>query len=268
MKKYVCTLLCILLLLSLAGCAQPEDPKFYVTKYKMENSLGTNIQEMTHTYDDQWRNTRLETTVNGELIFWQDLHYSEDNKTITIDIFSNGETGVTESRQEFDKNGNVIKLETTMDGEPYTISYREYDQENRLVNNTTTFFSGMVQTTVVTHDYDSQGNLICEKAESTTEESVILSRTDYIYDSQNRCTRETQFQDDERISYTEFTYDGLVKTGRRYDTNGTYFGKMVYTYDEWGNLLTMEAYTQDGTLNYWQAYNYIGTDGTVSIGIA
>ena len=269
MKKLFSLLLICVLLLSLIACgSEKEAVEYYLAEYTHEPAFeGATQQRILYTYDDQWRLSSILTHFGEEEAANMHYTYSEDNTVVTSTDSVSGMA--TEVHRSFDKNGNIIKMEQYDQGTQTSVVYSEYDTNDRITTQVTTYFShALLQKSKSTYAYDSRGNEVTQTQEMTyLDGNVYVSRTEREYDSKDRVTRQRQFTGDTLSSDYLYTYDDAANTQTRTSaTEGDASGKLVYTYDDHGNTLKIEAIGPDGNTQYLQRYRYIGTDGSEASG--
>lgn len=82
MKKLLSAALCFLLILSLFGCTETEEVKFYESKAYIKHNTGDiNLRE--NTYDENWNLLQSYTTLNGNFASKTEYEYSEDFTVLT-----------------------------------------------------------------------------------------------------------------------------------------------------------------------------------------
>ncbi len=259
-KRVLSILLTILLLLALTGCSKEPDPnvKFYLTE-QISTYFGTSTTRTVTEYDEDWNQSKIITWQNEELVSTVEYEVTE-----TGYIARGTQDGVEETlelRVTKDEDGMPLRGEQYINGELYSTSEYTYDENGNML----VFYSDMHAVGMVLrqeYTYDEMGN----KIKQTDDTGYGVVTTQYEYDSQNRLVKE--FSPDSP-GWTEYEYSngGKTQTAFAYDENGTLAAKMIETYDDYGNLLTREAYDASGECTYTMAYRYIGTDGTVSSGI-
>lgn len=269
MKKLFSLLLICVLLFSLTACDnEKEAVEYYLAEYTHEPAFeGATHQRILYTYDDQWRLSSILTHFGEEEAANMTYTYSEDNTVVTS---SDSVSGITsEVHRSFDKNGNILKMEEYDNGVKTIVAYSEYDEENRPLSQVSTYFGhALLQKSKMEYTYDSLGNEVTEIQELTyLDGTVFTSRTEREYDSKNRVTRQRQFTGETLSSDYLYTYDEAANTQTRTSaTEGDGSGKLVYTYDNHGNTLRIEAIGPDGNTQYLQRYRYIGSDGSETSG--
>lgn len=273
MIKRFAMLVCLFLLAAMiSGCGISKKPAekatWYLAEYTNELAFpGGTTQRIVYTYDDQWRMSTLKSYFNDDPAADMTYTYSNDNTVVTSKDSVSGLT--SEVHRSFDHQGNIIKMEEYDNGTKTGVAYNEYNEKNQLISQISTYFDHpLLQKIEYRYTYDSQGNELEENQEMTyTDGTISTSRTVSQYDSRNRLTEVSQYTGD-TLSYTYlYTYDDTANTQTRTTTEAN-SGKLVYTYDDHGNLLTLEAFGPDGTLQYTQRYRYISTDGKESSALA
>lgn len=270
MKRLFVLFLVCLLLFSLTACAKQESDsvEYYLAEYTNEPAFeGATHQRILYTYDEQWRISSILTHFGEEEAANMRYAYSEDNTVVTSSDSVSGL--VSEVHRTFDQNGNIIKMEQYDQGTQTVVVYSEYDDDNRITSQVSTYFGhALLQKSKTEYSYDHRGNEVTETQEMTyLDGNIFTSRTEQEYDSENRVIRLRQFTGDALAYEYLYTYDDSANTQTRIASgpaNGS--AKLIYTYDDLGNMLMVEAIGPDGNLQYRQRYRYVGTDGSEASG--
>ena len=133
MKRLFAYILTILIMLTLGGCAEKEEVKFYETKTYVKQSTG-DINLLEKTYDENWNLLLSYITLNGNFASKVEYEYSEDFTVLTTKSTSAiYEPDTSKVIRTFDEKGQVIKAET-YDGEQLmsTTEYT-YDEKDRCI---------------------------------------------------------------------------------------------------------------------------------------
>ncbi|MDO5400142.1 MAG: M56 family metallopeptidase [Eubacteriales bacterium] len=199
-----------------------------------------------------------------------------------------GETFQLQYRETLDENGSVIHSSCLGADKEET---SEYDADGNLVSRTASSSGGSSQ---VRRTYDPQGNLLTEAGrwERVGIPGTSTRETRYAYDGQGNVTGRTVYYDgvltveeatvwnddgrkrstlrsgletlDSTLSYS-YDETGLVETCQYAWPDGSVYKTVVNTYDAHGNLLS-HIFRENGVEQRFY-YNYLGSDGTKSIGI-
>ncbi len=193
-----------------------------------------------------------------------------DGKPIEERIEMNGEPAERTTR-EFDSNGRPVKeFRHYLDGEPDQILY-VYDDEGRLIKRQLTDSDG---------EEGENNLLIYENKQLMREESYneygdLESSKAYTYSEDGTIEEviELSFSGGEQTRLvTLYNETGKVETEKRYDARGRLTARNTYTYDEDGNVITIEEETVAGknfvTIHYDEAGNNILQEETESDGKA
>lgn len=281
MKKLLAFVLSLLLLLSLTACGREtavpetvavEDVTYYLSEYTMQYDARGGVAVRTvYTYDDQWRMTSWTSYLEGAEGDEEDTRvqfsYSDDNTVITMT--AEGSDTVAQFRRTFDENGRILQTEEYEGGVLVNTVINEYDEEGRLRSCVTTYPDHEFYVSITqTNTYDDAGNCIAEETAFVfTEDAPLVSRKECTYDEAGRILTESHFTDGEPDSVFTYTYDSNTMTRTCTEPTGISSGRLVYTYDDHGNQLRIDAY--DGAEETWvyrQCFTYIGTDGSTVTG--
>lgn len=230
MKRILCLLLALVMLLSLCAC-------------------GRNASEVD---DDEDRKNEKDT----EELFEE----SNKEEKITLYLRASAESDKVHIRYEYDEQGNIVRQIRYHDGEIEDEYHWEYDvmgnMTRRISYNKSGYVSsdyrfdpnaqgnsirGVWQDELRIHElcweYDDKGNMT--RSISFTN-SVVTSEYHYEYDAQGNVTREVHYDHKNGLSNHDYRYQNsydekgnLIQTITRYDTDST---KTTYEYDEKGNI--------------------------------
>ena len=262
MKKLLAAVLCCLLALTLFGCAEQEDVKFYESKTYIRQSTGDiNLRE--NTYDENWNLTLSYTTLNGNFTSKVEYEYSDDFTVLTSKRTS-AVYGPETSKviRTFDEKGQVIQAESYDGDQLISTTEYTYDDKGEQTFIKTTYPENSIVITIQ-RIFDDRGNLITYIQDT----GYSVGRYEYAYNEKNQRIREEYYRDDVLLDSIEFTWEGNVGTGTSYKADGTPLGKQLLEYDEYGNLLRLESQDRLGASRTVMCMEYIGTDGRVSGGI-
>lgn len=262
MKKLLAATGSLLLALTLFGCSEKEEVKFYESKTYIKHGTGDiNLRE--NTYDENWNLTLSYITLNGNFSSKVEYEYSEDFTVLTTKTTSAiYEPGSSKVIRTFDEKGQVIQAET-YDGDRLisTTEYTYDDNGEEVFVKSTQPGSDIAIT--IQRQFDDHGNLVTYIQDT----GYYAGRYEYAYNKKNQRIREEYYRDDQLLHYTEFTWEGNTATGSSYKADGTPTGKQLLEYDDFGNLLRQETQDLLGTPLSLSCMEYIGTDGSISSGI-
>ena len=262
MKKLLSAALCFLLILSLFGCTEKEEVKFYESKAYIKHNTGDiNLRE--NTYDENWNLLQSYTTLNGTFASKTEYEYSEDFTVLTTKSTSAVyEPESSKVIRTFDEKGQVIKAESySGDRHISTAEYTYNDDGETTFVRSTQPESDVV--TTIQRIFDEEGNLVTYIQDT----GYYVGRYEYAYNQKNQRIREEYYRDDVQLDYVDFTWEDNVGTGTSCKADGTPMGKQLLEYDDYGNLLRLESQDLLGTTRSVICYEYIGTDGSISSGI-
>ena len=259
MKKLLTIALSLLLALTLFGCAEQEEVKFYESKTYIRQSTGDiNLREST--YDENWNLTLSYTTLNGNYSSKVEYEYSEDFTVMTMKSSSaTDKPEISRVVRRFDDQGQVIQAESYEGDRLISTTEYTYDDNGEQTFLKTTYPEN---DTVITIQrlFDDHGNLITYIQDT----GYSVGRYEYAYNEKNQRIREEYYRDDVLLDSIDFTWEGNVGTGTSYKADGTPQGKRLLEYDEYGNLLRLESQDRLGAARTVMCMEYIGTDGRVS----
>lgn len=262
MKKLLAFILSILISLPLCSCAKKEDVEFYETKTYIKQSTG-DINILEKTYDENWNLLQSYITLNGNFASKTEYEYSEDFTVLTTKSTSAiYEPDTSKVIRTFDEKGQVIKAETYNGDRHISTAEYTYDDNGEMTFVRSTRPESDIVTTVQ-RIFDDQGNLVTYIQDT----GFYVGRYEYRYNQKNQRIGEEYYRDNEKISYTEFAWQGNTAIVTSYTANRIPTGKTLLEYDRYGNLLRQESQDLSGkplTVSYKE---YVGTDGTVSSGI-
>ncbi len=280
MKKIFSLLFALALLPALASCAvapapeeiqTPEEVRYYPSEYTMEIAANGSTQRIVYGYNDQWQMTSVTSYQNGTQVGQLEYSYSEGDSVLTMVTTMGEERSITEEHRAFDDQGNVILVESYEDGVKTAVITREFDSVGRLVSTVTDYIGHPFYTQITNRRaYDDQGNQISEdNTIAMTDGTTSTQHKETTYDAQGNKLEDTVTTDGVPGNGYRYAYEGntMIRTGTGPDGSDSNGGWLVYTYDELGNELSIEAFGPDGALQYVQRYNYIGTDGSMVKGI-
>jgi len=135
---------------------------------------------------------------------------------------------------------------------------KEFDEQNKLVKETTIVQGEVVHTTI--YQYDADGN--CSRTNHYDKDNVLTYYITFAYNSKGQVIKETQYQDNKMFTETTMQYDDKDLLSRSdtitYQGGKTYW---LYFYDENNNLTECKQYTIDSdgdSLRFWDKYDEAG----------
>ena len=180
MKKLLAASLCFLISLTLFGCAEKEEVKFYESKsYIIQSTGDINLREST--YDENWNLLQSCTTLNGNFASMVEYEYSEDFTVMTTKSTSAiYEPDTSKIIRTFDDNAQVIQAET-YDGDRHisTAEYTYNDNGEKIFVRSTQPESDIV--TTIQRIFDEEGNLITYIQDT----GYYVGRYEYAYNKKN-----------------------------------------------------------------------------------
>lgn len=230
MKKIISIIfITVLCCTALFSCENNEETgKLYLVKQTMTDTTGTTTTEFL--YNKDYRVVKQKTTSGGISDTDSDLEYDENG-------YLNYQKNVSKSGlvSEFfvanDANGRMIEIRTvsTYNGKETEITLtREYTDDYGSYTETST--SGVVTTVTndehgneisrannkgqsITHENKYNGDVLIERSTSmTVGTKTTVTTTKYEYDSQGNKTKETSYNPDGYITYTQsFEYSDKVE---------------------------------------------------------
>lgn len=258
-------------------------------------------------YDDNFRIKEEISYENGFKIYEKHYRYFGDEDTLftlmTISIspsaynhFINGdgynlrggESADLTIREQFDKNGNVLE-ELTYNGNELTCTRTfTYDKDGNMLTSTT---KDRDREGEAVYTYDAAGHLIKKTSHNLRKEDMDEYSYEYRYTyDENGFLVQMENDDSRGAGYTE-VYTNDAEGNPLTVEDGSYNGRFIqYSYDKGANLTVKDIRNADGTspsrflsqkddygneirtftgepLALMGASNYIGTDGSRSIGI-
>lgn len=188
---------------------------------------GTLIQQTSYAYDEKQHLIRVEMRdAEGTCLFAKQYECDEFGNAV-LERFE-GDFGTFEVHKEFSKNRVISEKREGGLGYAYT-----YVGDTRLLaSKTTLFFGKPVRRSI--YNYDEAYNLIEEREEG-------YRSTKYTYYQEGHCIH--------RIEWKE-----------ELDAEGGSFGKVHFSYDQWGHCCEEAHYDQEGHFIYalQRTYNSVG----------
>lgn len=241
------------------------DENYFVPEQVQYDNNGNTILSAKNTYDE-----------NGN-IYQMFRYYEGDTEKIDITLDENGNWQkvfwyINDNMHRsydysFDKNGNMLsETEYISDGSKFNHIENTYDSDGKLLKTTRTNYFGEETVYTDEYTYDADNKLIAETSRIDNELFIL---TEYTYDAKGNILTEKAFNyyDDiktakELIEYT-CDADGNILTEVRYSYNAE--GKkeenikIINTYDEHGNILTVTSYVS-GVENSHAEYKWISAE--------
>lgn len=270
-KRLFSLLLALAVLFSFAGCAGPKTETKYILMEFETTMFNGFVQKTVHHYDENWVMTGSTVYRDGDVDTEIVYEQNERGDVVSITYTTAGQTQKEEYICTYDEKGNLVQIDTYVDGEKAssTTTERTYDENGVLVSQIQRseqaiyehyynpdgsvakqvahiLYLDDIQTTEYTYDengnetrivvYDASGNLVSETSASYDKDGRILVSVDTSYNENG--TPVTS-------STSEFTWEGLVKTAHILNTDGTETHRTVTEYDEAGNIIRHEIYSGD-----------------------
>ena len=229
---------------------------FGQTKTEIDEQYYYNENGKCAELDDFFKLIDFRGTPNLDPVLY-DYEYSEDNHISGIRIYSSANLTIFKIKFEYDANGNIVKAIVQTGDSEYTNTYT-YNEKNQLLTADIARFpyitfgdvgyasnlNGIMGITAYGHkaeyEYDDFGNLVSVTRNPYREKNNPLSLdtssffTDkYIYDENGLLTQH-------------------MTSWRNYDDTGASIE--VYTYDEYGKILSAEVTEGDETFTL--VYHY------------
>ena len=258
-KRIFGAVLALLGLLTACSQAPKEDVTWHI-KEQVHTYSGGQTNRQVYEYNEDWSTASVTMYDNEVLSVVQTYEITE-----TGYILRATRDGVEETLEVVitkDENGNVTHTEQYANGVLTTVADSTFDVQGNLLTYTARLPEADM-TLCQEFTYDSQGN----KVRAVSNSGYGASTTEYTYDARNRLIKESSPDDPSRTEYS-YEEDGRLETALIYDENGELSGKRITTYDAYGNVLLRESFDAQGNLLMSSAFSYIGTDGSVSSGIA
>ena len=262
MKKLLCLVLSLLVLLMLCACgadkAEEKTEYYKLKEYVCYDTGDVNLHE--NTYDGQWNLLSQQSFLNGEKASGVEYTYSEDYTQVTINYWSNlYEPDEMLVEREFDSEGRVVKAVSYSAGEYESTEEYTYDNQGNLLRVGITYHDGTEA--VTENEYDEKGNLLSSGYSMGASYSI---RNEHSYDKHGRLGSTERFQNGQLTSRAEYSYEGNVRHGSSYDAEGNLLGKTESVLDEAGNCLEAKEYDLNGNMQRHTYTVYAGTDGSIS----
>ena len=195
----------------------------------------------TYTYDSGNRMTdRLTTRSDGSV--YQHYTYQYDangNQILRTEEYSEYHY---EYATSYNDQGLRTEVVCTQNGKLFSTDTYSYDEQGRVVD----YVDGTMNSR--TH-YVYTDNTVAEQ-DVSDDGSKVYEETVYTYDENGKLLKEEFFESGELLNYDEYTRDSEGKALEMrgysvYDGQAQLRRKMVYTYDENGNLTEKNIYEND-----------------------
>lgn len=249
---------------------------------------GNTTYSYTYTYDETGKMLTRDS---------QDSHATTDHTEYTYDpagrlvteLFTNSENYSVKIDYTYREDGNIAEKIAVYDKTQEITAYT-YDESGRLIREEQTTRTGEKdpQSIVVEYTYDAMGNKLTQsesrmgalyrKEEWTYNDAgKVLTYKEfdgqgnpgegmkYLYDNQGRLEEETFYKGDSAEDAAVYVYDEAGRVIKRasgipYEKFITVNKIILYTYDEFGNLLTEVTTKKDGTELSRREYTYIAME--------
>ena len=230
MKRIFAMLFACLLLLTATACGQ-ADPDYRAGKAALE--AGDYLTAYEHLSASK---APKAADLLEKLVFVPTEKKSQS---------ANGKTSRT--TYTYDKKGNLLTVESVLEGSQSTQQYT-YNDQNHLLSIQRTGSAPMT----TTYTYDKAGNRLSERREREGN----ITQFHYAYNAQNRCVSKTQIDHDGSSFITHYRYDDAGnKTYERVTYPDGHWYEESYTYNADGNLLRNSSASSDGD-GYEHNYTY------------
>lgn len=263
MKKWISLLMCMALLLGLAGCSGNYDPTEPPPDGISDDQLGQNPGGDPTPVQKELELAELEK-----------ISYDKDGREVD-NLFYYGST--EEHRTyTYDENGNCTETKLTVDDTEKERYVRTYDEKGNMTGETVYREGGKVK--ISTFEYDEAGNVaadsVWEKGRTKVgkytydEEGVLLESVFTVdeaeveryvnqHNEDGLLIQDVYYMDGEESSRTEYTYDenGNETLMVQY-SDGEPVYRHVYAYNENGDMTEDAYYTAEGDLLYRYLMEY------------
>ncbi len=242
----------------------------------------------TYTYDSAGRILTHDTNDSHYATGHTEFSYDAAGKLVT-ETFSNSENYTAKTDFTYGPEGKIAEKVTVYDKQEDRTVYT-YDENGRLVKEERTVRAGekVLQSSSVEYTYDEAGNKLTQteiregnpvRVEEWTynEAGKVLTYREldgkgnvgegmkYVYDKNGRLEEETFYRGESAEEAAVYVYDEagrVIKyaSGIPYEKFITVNRIILYTYDEFGNLLTEVTTKKDGTELGRREYTYISME--------
>ncbi len=264
----------------------PEEVVYLVTKHIRRDIEHDSETEYTYSYDEQgncltesskdkWASTKTVYTYDaagneltyrheydGVLSSSGEYTYDADGNKLTHTDTGSEYTLAVSEQYVYDTAGNLLQSITYRGDEKLQEEYT-YDADGNKLTQTSYKGDGIISEKCM-YCYDAAGNeLSCTKYDA---DDKISNKWEYTYDENGKVRTEnfysSLFSEELRLAIREeYTYDEagntLLHIYTHYRDNGeTKVEETVYTYDEHGNMLSVDGYDYDGRREI-KKYSYV-----------
>ena len=249
---------------------------------------GNTTYSYTYTYDETGKMLTRDSVDSHSTKDHTEYTYDPAGRLVT-ELFTNSENYSVKVDYIYREDGKIAEKIVVYDKTQEITAYT-YDENSRLVKEEHTIHSAekVQQNTVMEYTYDAAGNKLTQtetrmgelsrKEEWTYNEAgkmLTYKELDgqgnpgegmkYIYDNQGRLEEETFYKGETAEDAAVYVYDEAGRVIKRasgipYEKFITVNRILLYTYDEFGNLLTEVTTKKDGTELSRREYTYIAME--------
>lgn len=249
---------------------------------------GNTTYSYTYTYDETGKMLTRDSVDSHSTKDHTEYTYDPAGRLVT-ELFTNSENYSAKVDYIYREDGKIAEKIVVYDKTQEITAYT-YDENSRLVKEEHTIHSAekVQQNTVMEYTYDAAGNKLTQsetrmgelsrKEEWTYNEAgkmLTYKEFDgqgnpgegmkYIYDNQGRLEEETFYKGETAEDAAVYVYDEAGRVIKRasgipYEKFITVNRILLYTYDEFGNLLTEVTTKKDGTELSRREYTYIAME--------
>ena len=249
---------------------------------------GNTTYSHTYTYDEAGKMLARDSKDSHSATDHTEYTYDPAGRLVT-EVFTNSENYSAKVDYVYREDGKLVEKLAVYDKTQEITAYT-YDENGRLLKEEHTVRTGekVQQNTVMEYTYDASGNKLTQtetrmgslsrKEEWTYNEAgKVLTYKEfdgqgnpgeemkYIYDNQGRLEEETLYLGGTAEDSAVYVYDEAGRVIKR--ASGVPYEKFItvnkiilYTYDEFGNLLTEVTTKKDGTELSRREYTYIAME--------
>jgi YD repeat-containing protein len=249
---------------------------------------GNTTYSNTYTYDETGKMLTRDSVDSHSTTDHTEYTYDPAGRLVT-EMFTNSENYSAKVDYIYREDGNIVEKIAVYDKTQEITAYT-YDENGRLLKEEHTVRAGekVQQSAVMEYTYDGAGNKLTQtetrmgelsrKEEWTYNEAgKVLTYKEfdgqgnpgegmkYIYDNQGRLEEETFYKGETAEDAAVYVYDEAGRVIKRasgipYEKFITVNKIILYTYDEFGNLLTEVTTKKDGTELSRREYTYIAME--------